>query len=229
MLRKLAIFVEGQTELIFVQRYVEEIAGAHRISFATAEYHETILGLRLTPSSGAEDLFVLIVNCGNDEKVASVMLESYARLKAEGYERVLGLRDLFPKRRSDLARILADSHNLMQPYSGEMEVYVAVEEIEAWFLQEEFHYLRIDPSITKDRIRHALNFDINSQCAEQFRHPAKLLDRAYQLGGARYRKKKWEATRTSYSLDYNNLYINLTNILPSLARFTMAIDAFVAP
>jgi len=49
-LRKLAIFVEGQTEMIFLERLLIEIAGAHAIVFdKLKEVAKSIAVLTSTP------------------------------------------------------------------------------------------------------------------------------------------------------------------------------------
>jgi hypothetical protein len=53
-MKKLAIFVEGRTELQFVQRYLEEIANAQDITFGLTFYGQTIRTIDLTPARGDE-------------------------------------------------------------------------------------------------------------------------------------------------------------------------------
>jgi hypothetical protein len=227
-MKKLAIFVEGQTELQFVQRYLEEIANAQNIRFGLTSYGETLRTVDLTPASGRERYFALIVDCSNDERVASALQESAERLRMEGYDRAVGLRDLYPRKATELPVLRAALDNLLRSHEGFLRIFIAIREVEAWFAQEEFHYSNISQSLDKYRLRNELNFDIDTESAEEIPHPARFLDKAYSLVGLRYRKKRHETARTVFSLDYANLYLHVAAVLPSLRAFTDELEDFLA-
>src|SRR5688572_9690876 len=100
-MRKIAIFVEGQTELLFVDRLVQELAHESGLAVEHAEASggasrarrwKFLKRLAIQPH---HECYVLIVNCGGDSKVKSDILERYHGLKESGYSVILGLRDAY--------------------------------------------------------------------------------------------------------------------------------------
>lgn len=225
--RKLAIFVEGQTEAIFVKRLVEEIAGKKDIDFHEAQArHIHILNSAVKMLSQTK-YHVLIVDCGNDEIVKSRILENRDRLIERGYALVLGLRDLKPRTRDELPRVMQGLRTGVPTKDIQIELCLAVQEIEAWFLQEANHYARIDKELTAKVIATGVGFNPETDNAETVDDPATLLRDIYRLVGKSYTKTKKQVERTVNVLDYENLYLNLPNHLEYLKIFLDYLDGFV--
>src|SRR4028119_235221 len=98
--KKIACFVEGQTEQIFVERLFQEIAGYKKISLETYKFqggkaNRIIQPLKLSTIKNAP-FFVLLYDCGNDAHVVSDIRKQHQSLIKNGYEKILGLRDLYP-------------------------------------------------------------------------------------------------------------------------------------
>lgn len=100
---KLAVFVEGYTEAVFVDRLIEEVAGANRVRIERRQ----IRGGRTTrrrsiqikaaqPDTG-QQYYVLIIDCGGDDAVKQRILEEHENLSRVGYVKIIGLRDVRPK------------------------------------------------------------------------------------------------------------------------------------
>src|SRR4051794_18963706 len=101
---KMAIFVEGYTELLFVDKLINEIASQNQVRIEkrqirgggnrsgvrrTAELLEAV-----TPDTGQKH-FVLIYDCGNDNLVKTRMLEEYRNLTGPGaYNTIVCVRDV---------------------------------------------------------------------------------------------------------------------------------------
>jgi hypothetical protein len=105
--KKAAFFVEGQTELMFVRRLLEEIAGARHIAFREERRHAKTYIVLSSGFIANQSYFVLIVDCCSDGAVASAIIERHAGLGVAGYDLILGLRDLYPLRIADLAALKA--------------------------------------------------------------------------------------------------------------------------
>ena len=152
MQRKIAVFVEGQTERIFVREFL----------LRWYEYNGERLGIKcyklfaeslcdapwdFAPDPECEN-FYQIVDVGNDKKVLSKMLAEAENLKDAGFELVIGLRDMYSADyRSEVrlsqcidpeinrkfiegaAKVLA-GHNS----SIEMQLHFAIMEVEAWII-----------------------------------------------------------------------------------------------
>ncbi len=107
-MKKLAIFVEGQTELYFVEKLLLEIGNAKELSIRKEVLSggtrcpavATLVGE--IPASQETKYKILLYSSCNDEKVLSDIKERYAKLKSDGYSKIIGLRDLYPSRTSNL-------------------------------------------------------------------------------------------------------------------------------
>lgn len=149
-MRKIAIFVEGNTELIFVREYLRK----------RFEYQDLEIECRKRqfgrfdkvpypiPNPNAKFHF-RIIDVGGDGNVLDSMLSDENLLQRIGYEKIIGLRDMFSesykKAVKQPLRIVpaisdkfierANSRILEQAKSPtKMKLCFAIMEIEAWFL-----------------------------------------------------------------------------------------------
>jgi hypothetical protein len=105
-MKRLAIFVEGATQQIFARRALEEIAGRDGIVFEHSSVRGSKIGVLLEEAHlDNAQRFVLIYDCGGDGSVKSAILERLGSLQAAGYEMVLGLVDVYPRRIAALAAL----------------------------------------------------------------------------------------------------------------------------
>src|SRR5688500_17500969 len=100
-MRKIAIFVEGQTEMLFVDRLIQEIATETGLAVEHAEgiggavHARKIRILKQTTVQPHHRYYVLIVNSAGDSNVKSDVIERYYSLKRSGYSAIIGLRDVY--------------------------------------------------------------------------------------------------------------------------------------
>jgi len=208
-MKKIAIFVEGQTELLFMDRLVHELAVSEGLVVELAEAsggssraRRMKILKRAQPAEGRQ-CYVLIVNCGGDSMVKSDILERHHGLAAAGFALVLGLRDVYGQfRYEDVPRLRESLRYGLPRRNPVVEIILSVMEIEAWFLAEHTHFQRIARELTPERIARQLRFDPRWDDLERRWHPAQDLDRAYQLGGARYTKQRGNVARTLDCLDF---------------------------
>ena len=105
-MRRIAIFVEGYTELVFLDKLIGEIAEAHQIAI----HHRKIRGGGIgsgvakhyielqTPLINEEkSLYFLLIDCGGDQQVSQRIREEHSNLTKSGYEKIIGLRDVYPQ------------------------------------------------------------------------------------------------------------------------------------
>lgn len=234
-MRRLAIFVEGRTELLFVDRLIREIAESRKIAIQHNKIRgggrdgktpKSIIVLQ-TPSVTSDNaLYVLIVDCGGEQLVAQRVREEHAYLTNKGYELVVGLRDVYPKfTQQDVPKLRHYLKYGIKTSLAPVEFLLAVMEIEAWFLAEYNHFPLIDPAITVDSIRSVLGFDpVNDHPSDRL-SPASDMVAAYAIGGKAY--VKGDAASTITLLDYAHVYEVLRNKIPDLSRLLDIIDRFV--
>lgn len=207
-MNKLAIFTEGQTEQIFAEWLVLSLGDDARVGIRVERVHGGRRGQarRITEISGTSEVaghefFVLIVDCGQDERVKSDILDRYDRLISAGYKHIIGIRDLFPHSRDDVGRI-RDGFVFKLPVEPvKPALILAIMEAEAWFLAEYSHFPRIQANLTIDRIQRELGFDpVNDDM--QLRHrPSKDLENIYFLETVNYHKTRADVECTVDCLD----------------------------
>jgi hypothetical protein len=230
-MKRIAIFVEGQTEQIFVNKLLIEIAGQKNLAIelmkfsgkgkAKIQIPHSNLATSTAPSHG-----VLIYDCGGDEGVKTRILEEYQSLFEQNYLEVIGIRDLYPL--TDLEKL---ENRLSNGLPTNTSIVVAVNEIEAWFLADYEHFTQIDAALTKVFIQlksAVLGFDpyVDDPIARP--QPSRDLNAIYQLAGKSYTKKKKNAERTIECLDYAQIYVTFKPKIAKLGEFISKIDLFLS-
>jgi hypothetical protein len=96
-MKKIAVFVEGQTESIFISEMIRQIFGEKNITIKTHSMQRTYNKIRTeTITTDIQDeYFFLIFDCGSDENVKSMIKEHYQRLKTTDFIHIIGLQDLY--------------------------------------------------------------------------------------------------------------------------------------
>jgi hypothetical protein len=231
-MNKLAVFVEGYTEMVFVEKLIEEIAGRNkvliekrRISGGSSAPRRMKLLQAAQPDSRHE-YYVMIVDCGGDRQVKSRVVEEHENLTKANYACILGLRDVRPDfTRADLPKLEAGLRLRIRTSLCPVDFILAVMEIEAWFLAESSHFPRIDPALTAQAIHAALGFDPHLDDMELREKPADDLDQCYALAGQRYRKGN--APTTVAALDFAAVYLALRARFNHLDRLVSHLEAFL--
>ncbi|TAH20397.1 MAG: DUF4276 family protein [Cytophagales bacterium] len=239
-MKKIAFFVEGQTEQFFLNKLLIEIAGSKNIFIKLKKFKgkgkptEDILPKTLSQPSHQVNHTVLIYDCAGDGSVKSRILEEYRDLRKNGYAEIVGLRDLYPL--PDLQKLTRRLNNglvingkrIEEALPNDTSIVVAVREIEEWFLAECNHYVCIDASLNYAVVS-SLGFN---PCTDDLtiRSNSAALDlhAIYQLAGKHYNKKKDNVDRTLSCLDYTNLYLNVRHKIPKLNDLITKIDAFLS-
>jgi len=228
-LKRLAIFVEGQTEQLFITKLIKEIAGDKNVAIIQeqkiqGQNHTTIKAEKITDET---KYYVLIRDCRNDDQVKSsirYVAESFAN---QGYEKIVGLRDVYPKKHSEIPELKKWlTYGIPTKYLP-INILLAVMEVEAWFLAETAHFMNIHHTLTTDIIKAVLGFDPTMECVELRYNPAKDLNDIYQYAGFSYTKRRDNCMRTVEALDYESVYFQLRYTVPCLGSFINEIDTFL--
>jgi hypothetical protein len=227
--KKLAIFVEGKTEQIFVNKLLREIAGTINISIEiqSQEGRKFVEVIMKDIETSATKFFVLIYNSGSDIRVASDMKKQYKKLTESGYERIIGLRDIYPRSIIQKSKLQSELENVLPKGSIPINIVIAVMEVEAWFLAEYNHFLKIDPRLTPEQIQAMFGFNPQTDDMEQRPHPADDMKQIYNYVGKGYHKSEKQLNGLASHLDYEFIYMHLANSVPSLGEFVGYIDKFM--
>jgi hypothetical protein len=231
-MKRIAFFVEGQTEQIFVNRLVKEILGPDQVNIIQKQFRgganvpkqEIVRNSSFSRNPRYE---ILIFDCGSDNRVKSEILDNISNLRSKGYEMIVGLRDLYPIPIDDLDRLekglrfLPDNLKTNAPY---FDIIIAIHEIEAWFMAETNHFRKIDKRLTGRFIKERLRFDPYSINPELRVHPAEDLDNIYRLVGKSYTKKYNTTLRIVNKLDFNNIRHQVRYDVGSLDKLLKVIE-----
>jgi len=231
--KKIAFFVEGQTEQLFVEHLLCEVATKNclEVEKTTSQGRRGRRAISLKASSSpskGHTHYALVVDCGSDSSVSSDILENYDSL-AQTFDAIVGVRDVYPSfLRTDIPKLRRLAGYGLKTKPIEVTHVLATMEIESWFIAEHTHFLRLHHGLSVDAIRTATGVDPSGN-VEEIDAPADRLDAIYQVVGFRYRKKKTTVQRTLSTLDFAEVYLGLPSRVPSLALLTSAITTFLTP
>lgn len=233
-MHKLAVFVEGYTEILFVQRLISEIAGSHNIIIEQQRIRggkkakRSISVTKAASKVNDEKYYVLVMDCGGDDLVKSRILEEHLNFSNSGYQKIIGIRDVRPKfSLNEIPRLEISLRKYVKTSLIPVEFILSVMEIEAWFLAESQHFPKVHPSITLESIKLNLGFDPENNDMSLRPTPTADLQSAYLLSGEKYETVN-DIARTINSLDFACVYLELKEKIPYLKRLCASIDAFLA-
>ncbi|NCR28492.1 MAG: DUF4276 family protein [Microcystis aeruginosa LE13-04] len=232
--KKLAIFVEGQTERIFITRLLQEIAGYKKVSVEVYQVRGDKANRKIQPLKSnlieVAPFFILLYDCGCDSHVLSDIKKQHNSLTNNGYEKILGLRDLYPeplKNRTQVENGIKGFLKTFQKNGIPISMILVIMEIEAWFLGEYSFLTKIDSCLTSNFILHNLGFDLNVLDVEQIPHPSEALNKIYQLIQRSYDKSETTVEEIASLLNYEFMYLHLVDKIKQLKQLIDAINLFL--
>ncbi len=233
-MNKIAIFVEGQTELLFIERLLIEIASKNNIQIEKKvarggrKSPRNLTIIEDTEKVENKKYFAMIVDCVGDSRVVSDIRERYDTLVKSGYQTIIGIRDVYPIKYDDIPKLRRNNQFNIKSKPVSVSFILAVMEIEAWFIAEHTHFQRINESLTIEKIK--LNTGINPAVddIQQLQHPSEILDCIYKFVGQNYTKRKSNVEKTIDKLDYAQIYLNLPDRFPDFNNLINVIESFLA-
>ena len=204
---KTAIFVEGQTELIFVREYLLKMFDYQNIwidcytlfkdsNFQTTEYS--------FPNNDADNYFQ-IINVGNDNAVITRLLNREQYLWNVGFHKIIGIRDMYSRNyREAVQNATIDEAVNLKFIEGakstikqkaknaeNIHFHFAIMEAEAWILGLKECFMHLHQNLDTVYIAEQLGFNLNEVDPEKaFFHPAATIEKIYALAGTSYNKSK---------------------------------------
>ena len=238
-MKKLAIFVEGQTEQIFVERLILYMTDHLHISIEKRRGYGGRDNGRIFITLSCPDehhpYYILIVDSSNDGRVLTDIRENYHSLVKQGYSKVIGLRDVYPNRYKDFRKLKRVTGNLMPEEKPMPVICFAVLEIETWFIAEYTHFKKIHPRLTRQFIKRETGIDPGDPEIEQSVYPGKDdyelspagdLNRIYKLVKRSYSKKKQQVTNIVNVLDFKKICNEVPKRAHSLGFFLRELQDF---
>lgn len=202
--RKLAVFVEGQTELIFVREFLKQwynydatVVGFNCYNLLANEFCDAEYKYG---SDNSENYFFL-VNVGNDGSVLSSIIGRMRFLQNKGFQLVVGLRDMYSKQyikdagKHEIVDAVTQQHMesvnaVLQGYGvgAFVDFHFAIMEVEAWFLGMSSFMEKVDERLTTEYVRQNVGISLEDDPEKSIFHPAAELGRIYSSVGKQYDK-----------------------------------------
>lgn len=221
---KVAIYVEGITEVGFVYRLIGE---KHQWDW-TAFRMEC---LHLDPEKAGDDLsdygdensednYLIFDSCSHDA-VSSDILSRFESHRINGFNRVVGLRDIYSDRyfelygrttdRQSVEKFIHDMQDTLREKDpdGFIQLRFAIMETEAWLLAMSDVFSRIDPQIDAQWLMDKACIDVTKDPEDSMVHPFNKLEEIYKSISRTYSKHWKEIKEIIFKLtwdDFDNLY-----------------------
>ena len=232
-MERMCFFVEGQTERIFVEQLIHEMAGQRNVHIDAVQAFgggklrprvwEEIHATRPKPDT---EYYILISESMEDSRVLSDIRDQYHTLSAQQFSPIVGIRDVYPLLVTDIPTIRADFARLVPSGPVVPELILQIMEIEAWFIAEHTHFPRMHATLTHSTVCGKLGYDPSTHDVTTIGHPCSDLRAVYALAGLPYNKSRRHVERTVNELLYENIYEHVKNRIADLNRLIEIIDAF---
>jgi hypothetical protein len=233
-MKKIALFVEGQTEQIFIAGFLGHIFTEYKRVIKTyqmRELHHNI-GIETITINEPGEYFIVIYDCGTDSKVKSDILDNYQKLQKLGFDYIIGLQDFFNpeyKKIGMTVQRLKRGLNSGLDQAVPTEIFLAVQEIESWFIAEDEHYKNVLPDVSFDIVNSIAGINVKTDSTETIPHPSVVLDKIYKGCGrsSGYSKHEHVIRDIVNKLDFTNLYLNVRKRNSSLDELLTCLDALI--
>ena len=225
--RKIAIFVEGETELVFVRNFLytwynydTNLLGFECYKLQSNEPHTVPYAIG---SRDSENFYQIII-VGNDN-IVSKMLSRAECLGRMGFSTIVGLRDMFcdayhkhsPKGRivsSELnGRFIRSAQSTIENSGlvnrSDIHIHFAIMEIESWLLGMDKFLTIIDSELDVTDIHERIGVDLSQDPEMNIYHPAVVLKKLFEISGKTYDKHTDDVEKIISQLmrsDYEQLY-----------------------
>jgi hypothetical protein len=240
-MKKLAIFVEGQTEQIFVEKLLYYITNTFDICISKKRgFGGRNNGRRfitLTAPDIKAPYYILLVDSSNDGRVLTDIREGYRGLQKQGYDKIIGLRDVYPHSLKDFSKLKRFTKTLTPKGKLDTTICFAVLEVETWFIAEYKHFHKLHPQLTPQFIERSTGINPRDKNIEQslipeknnlHNSPAADLDMIYKLVKRSYSKKKHQVLNVMKVINMNDMVNEVPKRVKSLAYFLQQLDDFFA-
>lgn len=229
-MKKIGIFVEGQTERIFVVKFLTEyLGGEHKFSRRKIKYKDAnkteLIGVRHFPDA---EYYFLIFDCAGDGNVLPALYDRAENMiNNENFSFLIALQDLYDKPREKKKTIINHFDRNIEKFcfKEQLRFVLAIMELETWFLADPNVFNKISTQLTPAYIYESININLLEINPESLPHPAETINRIYQLIGQSYKKNEDQAYQITERLDYDLIYSDeVLEKIKSLKFFIDKID-----
>lgn len=206
---KVAIYVEGITEAGFVYQLIKTHYDSNwtsvRIECLNFDPREAYDSLLDFGDEDAIDQYLIYDSC-SDTAVSSDIIDRINRHHKEGYDKVIGLRDIYSANykaiyqqqfdERSVATFIADMRDTLAQYDpqGLTHLCFAIMEIEAWLLAMSDVFQRVDSRLDSQWLCNNVNVDINKDPEKEYFHPYSKIEAIYASISKPY-GKHWDTIK----------------------------------
>lgn len=203
-MRRVAVFVEGQTELVFVRELLAKWYDfdATKIGFCCYNLlSDEFCDTSYRYGDESSENYYLIVNVGNDNSVLGKIRARMPFLVKGNYDVIIGLRDMYSTQYIKDAKGREINDEVTQMHidatkeqiadienADKIHFHFAIMEVEAWLLGMCNFLQSIDSRLTGDFIMDQTGLDLGQDPEITIFHPAVELGKIYELVGRNYGK-----------------------------------------
>ncbi|MBC8384215.1 MAG: DUF4276 family protein [Candidatus Cloacimonetes bacterium] len=210
-MNKIAIFVEGQTERIFVIEFLKELLGGeHKFSRIeekfTNQNRSELIATRIFPNA---EFFILIFDASGDGNVLPALFDrSENMIKNQDFKCLIAMQDLYDRPRNKKSIIIRkfNEHKRVFDFSERLKFVLAIMEIEAWFLADYRLFEKLYPPANPNFLKEKLDIDLVEKNPELYKHPSEIINKIFQLFDRKYQKTETQAYKIISNLDFDFLY-----------------------
>lgn len=201
-MKKIAVFVEGQGEQVFVRNLLFQLIEPSKFSFDCIRLRAG--NLEQAPYSFANpnaEVYFEIINVEGDRQVLKIIRKREERLFEKGFTKIIGLRDMYSEQYKKNSTSINDEvtqkfierankviATMSQP--DRISLHFAIMELEAWWLSMYNLWRKIDSRLTPSFIEDNLGYNlalVNPQT--EFFHPEVEVARVLKLANSSYDKQ----------------------------------------
>jgi hypothetical protein len=224
-MRRVAIFTEGQSALIFVRNLLLTIIDNSLLSFECLKLlSDKEHNVPYTYDNPNSHVHFMIVDVGNDSKVLSAIKDREKLLVNRGYEKIIGLRDMYSAdydRRSP--RVINDrvAHQFIEgantiiqtmTHPNKIMMCFSIMELEAWFLSMYTIFRKINPILSVEYIESRLGVNLRAiDPQKKFYKPSVQLKKVLNLCGIHYRKSEHDVEMITSKMKSNDFEAAIEN------------------
>lgn len=216
---KYAVYVEGKAEMLFVadvlskySNYAPQVIGFKCINLNSDDYKYLSY-----PAQGDENsaTYYQIVNVNNDHRVISKLRQDIPNLAKQGYEIIIGLRDVFGKDYDEISanpqvidrKIIDEMHKAQYEqirFKGvDVRLHFAIMEYEAWMMALLDNFIMSKGGNPEDVFVSA-GVDYDSDFEQTVFHPYNKVQDIYRTLNATYSKHEGDYLSFLSTLEKND-------------------------
>ena len=242
-MKKIVVFTEGQSEMIFVRNFLLKKIDNTKLSFECMKLnggYTQEMPYKYNPPGPT--FYFMIVDVGNDSRVLSAIREREGKLFEQGYEEIIGLRDMYSEeyqKRSQgiiddamTSKFINSCNDIIRKMSNPTSITIlfSIMELESWFLSMYSIFEKFNSLLSVDYIEKQLGFNLKEiDPQKKFYRPSTEINRIFQLCGRNYKKSADDIEKITCNMevsDFENAIEN--NRCDSFKLFYQKMDLITA-